>query len=201
MEDAYQPLLEGQSSIFMYGGYFDFQAGDTTTNGARVSLAGNGDPVEGSVWTPRWGNAMQHVIMDAQDPAGAPGDTISTGATYVAAAHGGLAETALIEASVGVGGYFYKMAIYRPDGNIMEVNMCNGTTGAIIGTYTGDTYGSAIFASDLYFQEAIKVAGVKTTGIIRLDFDTIPSNYLNLAFLQAAEWGRGNKVVLPYWDQ
>jgi hypothetical protein len=200
MAAAYQPLIAGKSSIFMYAGYFDFQPGDTTTNGARVSLSGESS-AEGENWIPRWGNAMQHVLMDAQDPVGDPGITITTGATYVAAAHGGLTETALIESSVGSGGYFYKMAIYRPDGNIMEVNMCNGTTGVTIGSYTGDTYDSAIFDTDLYFQQAIKIAGVKTTGIIRLDFDTIPSNYLTLSFIQSAEWARGNKIVLPQWNQ
>lgn len=198
-DDDFLPLVSGKSSIFMYGGYFDFQAGDTTTNGGRVSISGD-QGTDGSVWQPRWGNAMQHVLLDAQDPVGAPGDTISTGATYIAAAHGGLAETALIEAAVGVGGYFYKLAVYRPDGLIMKVHMCNGLTGATIGTYTGDTYGHAVFASDLTFTKAMKLAGVKATGILRLDFATIPANYLQLAFLNAAEWQRGNKIVLPYWE-
>lgn len=193
-----EPIDAGKSCLFMYAGYLRFvdDPSEITDSGARVAIGSTGGSIEDAPYNGRFSMAQSHTVISGNLNV-ALDDYLISESQYNPAAYAGRSETAQIESVVGVGGYFYKVAVYRPDGLLQETKIFNGLTGVEIASYTLPL-GTDIIGT-INIRPALKLAGLKMTSLLRVDFDVVPDNYLDLAFLNASEWYYGNKIVLPYW--
>ena len=178
----------GKSAIFFTAGYL-YDSGDKTL---RTSI---GD----TAFTAGWGmsdsihgaGVAGHNIMNVQ-----PWDASHSSGSVINPSASSLFET--VEAATSSTGYFFRYAIYRPDGAQMEGKTYNGTTGALIAASNSVYIGSAVLPTmqmDPYFR----MNGYKSRGIALFYFDTIPADYLTAMITMAAEWKKGNRFIWPYW--
>lgn len=186
------PLTANKKALFMHAGYVSFPDGAPAKT-MRVAL---GD-VNNTLSLGKYGWGLSDGVS-----SGLVGhtliynSTIGNGSYYES---GGIQTPMgeLIETSVGVGGYFYRYAIYDPTVLLQEVAVRNATTGAVI--YANNTEATAVMdVGAIQFVPAFRCHGVSLTGVGLWYFDTVPSD-IQLAMLTMANyWRDGDKVVWPW---
>lgn len=205
------PIDAGATSLFMMAGFISMGADDPAVNGPAMMF---GKVLESIVdefgdpyldWTV-WDSPNNGRIRIQNSRAGVNGNAKTSIFNYAclrdynSAGYAGAYRPNLIEASVGVGGYFVEYCLYTPDGSYPESACFNLGSGVEIYSRTGNHINDVVGAVNI--RKTLNIENLSPTGWLRLDFqETPPANYVELVKLQAAEWARGNKVVLPYWDQ
>jgi hypothetical protein len=105
-----------------------------------------------------------------------------------------------IENNLGQGSYFYRYALYKPNGLLTESAAYDLDTGSAISDSTNNqSYLGTDVLGSCSFDALFRMSNYKSTGIAIFYFDTVPQDYLQGIREMAYEWKLGNRFIWPYW--